>query len=130
MVGTKNNIKGTRNTVVGDNNTVYFNESIVLGQNNSLNPWDLNVNSGKNILIGNDINAQTNDSNIAIGNKMTVTASWNTTIIGNESKSIGASEAVILGSNINAAYGRSVMVGNRTWHMQIQSHWDIMQLLQ
>ena len=115
VVGTKNNIKGTRNTVVGDNNTVYFNESIVLGQNNSLNPWDLNVNSGKNILIGNDINAQTNDSNIAIGNKMTVTASWNTTIIGNESKSIGASEAVILGSNINAAYGRSVMVGNRTW---------------
>ena len=115
VVGTKNNIKGTRNTVVGDNNTVYFNESIVLGQNNSLNPWGLNVNSGKNILIGNDINAQTNDSNIAIGNKMTVTASWNTTIIGNESQSIGASEAVILGSNINAAYGRSVMVGNRTW---------------
>ena len=115
VVGTKNNIKGTRNTVVGDNNTVYFNESIVLGQNNSLNPWNLYMNSGKNILIGNDINAQTNDSNIAIGNKMTVTASWNTTIIGNESKSIGASEAVILGSNINAAYGRSVMVGNRTW---------------
>ena len=115
VVGTKNNIKGTRNTVVGDNNTVYFNESIVLGQNNSLNPWNLYMNSGKNILIGNDINAQTNDSNIAIGNKMTVTASWNTTIIGNESKSIGASEAVILGSNINAAYNRSVMVGNRTW---------------
>lgn len=115
VVGTKNNIKGTRNTVVGDNNTVYFNESIVLGQNNSLNPRDLYMNSGKNILIGNDINAQTNDSNIAIGNKMTVTASWNTTIIGNESKSIGASEAVILGSNINAAYDRSVMVGNRTW---------------
>lgn len=115
VVGTKNNIKGTRNTVVGDNNTVYFNESIVLGQNNSLNPWSLYMNSGKNILIGNDINAQTNDSNIAIGNKMTVTASWNTTIIGNESKSIGASEAVILGSNINAAYNRSVMVGNRTW---------------
>ena len=115
VVGTKNNIKGTRNTVVGDNNTVYFNESIVLGQNNSLNPWNLYMNSGKNILIGNDINAQTNDSNIAIGNKMTVTASWNTTIIGNESKSIGASEAVILGSNINAAYDRSVMVGNRTW---------------
>lgn len=115
VVGTKNDIKGTRNTVVGDNNKVYFNESIVLGQNNSLNPWGLNINSGKNILIGNDISAQTNDSNIAIGNKMTVTASWNTTVIGNESKSIGASEAVILGSNINAAYGRSVMVGNRTW---------------
>ena len=115
VVGTKNNIKGTRNTVVGDNNTVYFNESIVLGQNNSLNPWTSYMDSGKNILIGNDINAQTNDSNIAIGNKMTVTASWNTTIIGNESKSIGASEAVILGSNINAAYNRSVMVGNRTW---------------
>ena len=115
VVGTKNNIKGTRNTVVGDNNTVYFNESIVLGQNNSLNPWTSYMDSGKNILIGNDINAQINDSNIAIGNKMTVTASWNTTIIGNESKSIGASEAVILGSNINAAYNRSVMVGNRTW---------------
>ena len=115
VVGTKNNIKGTRNTVVGDNNTVYFNESIVLGQNNSLNPWGLNSNSGKNILIGNDISAQIRDSNIAIGNKMTVEASWNTTVIGNESKSIGASEAVILGSNISAAYGRSVMVGNRTW---------------
>ena len=114
VVGTKNNIKGTRNTVVGDNNTVYFNESIVLGQNNSLNPWTLYKYSGKNICIGNDINAQINDSNIAIGNKMTVQASWNTTLIGNEIKNYGASEAVILGSNINAAYGRSVMVGNRT----------------
>ena len=114
VVGTKNNIKGTRNTVVGDNNTVYFNESIVLGQNNSLNPWTLYKYSDKNICIGNDINAQINDSNIAIGNKMTVQASWNTTLIGNEIKNYGASEAVILGSNINAAYGRSVMVGNRT----------------
>ena len=114
VVGTKNNIKGTRNTVVGDNNTVYFTESIVLGQNNSLAPWTLYKYSGKNICIGNDINAQINDSNIAIGNKMTVQASWNTTLIGNEIKNYGASEAVILGSNINAAYGRSVMVGNRT----------------
>ena len=114
VVGTKNNIKGTRNTVVGDNNTVYFNESIVLGQNNSLDPWTLYKYSGKNICIGNDINAQINDSNIAIGNKMTVQASWNTTLIGNEIKNYGASEAVILGSNINATYGRSVMVGNRT----------------
>ena len=114
VVGTKNNIKGTRNTVVGDNNTVEFNESIVLGKNNSLTTWTLDRNTGKNILIGNDISAQINDSNIAIGNKMTVAASWNTTVIGNEITNYGASEAVILGSNINAAYGRSVMVGNRT----------------
>ena len=115
VVGTKNNIKGTRNTVVGDNNTVEFNESIVLGKNNSLTTWTLDRNTGKNILIGNDISAQINDSNIAIGNKMTVAASWNTTVIGNEITNYGASEAVILGSNINAAYGRSVMVGNRSW---------------
>ena len=115
VVGTKNNIKGTRNTVVGDNNTVEFNESIVLGKNNSLSPWTLYRDTGKNILIGNDISAQINDSNIAIGNKMTVQGSWNSTLIGNEIKNYGASEAVILGSNINAAYGRSVMVGNRTW---------------
>ena len=115
VVGTKNNIKGTRNTVVGDNNTVEFNESIVLGKNNSLSPWTLYRDTGKNILIGNDISAQINDSNIAIGNKMTVHGSWNSTLIGNEIKNYGASEAVILGSNINAAYDRSVMVGNRTW---------------
>lgn len=115
VVGTKNNIKGTRNTVVGDNNTVELNESIVLGKSNSLGAMGLTDCTGKDILIGNNISAQTYGSNITIGNTVTVSAVKNSTVIGNETTNYGASEAVVLGSNINAAYGRSVMVGNRTW---------------
>ena len=114
VVGTKNNIKGTGNTVVGDNNTVNSNESIVLGQNNSLSPYSLHIDSGKNILIGNNIKAQINGSNIAVGNQMDLSASTNTIVIGNKSRIVGAANTVVLGNDAVSSYYRSVLVGNNT----------------